>query len=271
MGIELVACDTAVDRFATEEREAAFNITGTLSTDLDTQFVRVQRIRDTIEPDTLRPLDATVTLSDLDTGESRMMTDSLVGLDDGTRGHLMFLRYEVQAGHRYEIRIEGSDGPTTVATTAIPPRPETTVSNVETAGSATTQSITWLEMTKTPNYAAVVYSLASDDQSAPSDVVIAYTLRGSLGNSGWTTAVRLSDDQRIARQQLDIRQDDRNAVFSGIRMQIRILSDEWSDSKSGENIVGGVGFFGSTGDFTEEWILDEEAVSALGFVDGQEP
>ncbi len=264
-----VACDTGVDRFSDAESNFAFNVTGAIATEADTQFVRVQRIRNTVDP-LQGNLNAIVTLSETNSGRAVTMTDSLVILSDGNKDHLLFAIFDVSAGFRYHLRIEGADGDVAIATTTVPDEPSLVVMPATTVGTRTLQSVSWNGLTKTPENAVVFYKVARSAAEPPQTVEFPYTLRGRLVRDGWIAELRLSDDLRIVRQQLEIPQGDDQAVFHGISMRLRIPSPEWSGSLEGRNIEGGVGFFGSVGVFTERWNVGEGAIDNLGFVNGQQ-
>ncbi|MBT8400547.1 MAG: DUF4249 domain-containing protein [Rhodothermia bacterium] len=265
----IAACDTGVDRFSDAESDFAFNVSGAIATESDTQFVRVQRIRNTVEP-LPGDLNAVVTLSETNSGRAVTMTDSLVSLGDGNIDHLLFAVFDVSAGFLYRLRIEGTDGDIATATTTVPDKPSLAVAPATVVGARTTQAVSWNGLTKTPENAVVFYRVARSEAEQPQIVEFPYTLRGRLVRDGWIAELRLSDDLRIVRQQLEIPQDDDQAVFHGVSMRLRIPSPEWSGGLEGRNIEGGVGFFGSVGVFTERWNIGEGAIDNLGFINGQQ-
>ncbi len=266
-----VSCDTTVDRFSEGESEFVFNLAGFLETEADTQFVRVQGIRASVEAVPAESLEARVSIIDGATGEETIMRDSLIQLDSGHAGLLFFAVMQVTAGRTYEIRAEDRIGRTTVATTLVPQKPPFSFLPATTVGSVTTQAVSWEGIVRTPDHAVVIYKIARDGSQPPTRAEVPYTLRGRLVQTGWSADVRLSDDLQILRQQVGIPPDATDAVFSGMAMSIRIPSVEWADAPNGENIKDGTGFFGSIGNFTEEWLLGGEVIETLGFVNGQQP
>ncbi len=267
----LTACDTTVDRFAEGDTEFVFNLAGFLRTEADTQFVRVQRIRESVTRAPGVVLEAHVSLTDLTAGVKVTMTDSLVRLDSGDTGHLFFAVMPIAPGHTYELRAEDEFGRMTSASTTVPERPAFSIAPATTTGSLTTQAVSWLGITRTPDQAVLVYKIARDSSQPPTHAEVPYTLRGRLVQNGWSAEIRLSDDLQILRQEVGIPPDATDAVFSGMAMTIRIPSVEWREGLDGENIVAGTGFFGSVGNFTEDWLLGGEIVETLGFVNGQQP
>ncbi|MDX1430542.1 MAG: hypothetical protein R3282_09650, partial [Rhodothermales bacterium] len=215
-------------------------------------------------------LDATASLSETNTGRSQVLVDSLVTLESGIAGPLLFAPFHIEPGHRYELRIEGSNGDVATATTTVPDRPPTTILPAETFGSLTTQSISWNGLTRTPEDAVVLYEIAPSQGEAAKVVEVPYTLRGRLVRGGWSAELRLSDDLRIVRGELGIPQNDDRAVFRSIRMRLRIPGTEWAQGQDAHNIDGGLGFFGSIGIFTEHWRVGEAAIESLGFINGQQ-
>ncbi len=267
----LSACDTTVDRFSEGESDFVYNIVGFLQTETDTQFVRVQGIRPSVDPVPVESLEARVSLIDRTTGEEIIMRDSLIQLDSGNAGHLFFAVMPVTAGRTYEIRAEDGLGRATVASTLVPEKPPFSFLPPNTVGAVTTQLVSWEGIVRTPDNAEVIYKIARDGTQPPTLAAVPYTLRGRLVQEAWSADVRLSEDLQILRQQVGIPPDATDAVFSGMAMTIRIPSVEWANAPNGENIEHGTGFFGSIGNFTEEWLLSSDVIEALGFVNGQQP
>ncbi|HET6569568.1 MAG TPA: hypothetical protein VFG50_16505 [Rhodothermales bacterium] len=87
---------------------------------LDTQWVRVFPIEGTLKVRTKEKLDATVTSTDVTTGEKRVWTDSLIEGPTGLFEHGYWSDFRAEYGHRYELEVTRSDGATSSATTAVP-------------------------------------------------------------------------------------------------------------------------------------------------------
>lgn len=113
----LAACETAVDPF--ERSEIYFSIFGTLDAGADTQFVAVTPLRDSlfVSPD---PLDAVVTLENLETGVTTTWQDSLFRFADGTAGHVFFSAERLAPRTVYRFTVTRSDGQASWATVATP-------------------------------------------------------------------------------------------------------------------------------------------------------
>jgi hypothetical protein len=115
----LAGCDTSFEPFA---RQGAYSIYGYLSVTSERQFIRVKPLNRPLGSDSTQPLDATVTLENLATGETITLTDSIVTFtDQGTRvvTHNYWTDAPIQPSTRYRLTVDGPAG-TTRATTTTP-------------------------------------------------------------------------------------------------------------------------------------------------------
>lgn len=120
--------------------EYFFSVWGYLDSEAETQWIRVMPIRETTEYSG-EPLDAVVTLTNLDTGEEVIMNDSLFTLPQAAPGDAKVWNYwttmDILPSHTYKFKVERSDGAITTATVDIPgefPFPEVDFNYVEVTG-----------------------------------------------------------------------------------------------------------------------------------------
>ncbi len=110
-------CTEAFDPF--QENERHFSIYGYLNAAADTQFVAITALRKFVAPDA-GPLDAAVTLEDLETGETTRWRDSLFRFSNGGEGHVFWSKEAVQPGGRYLFTVTRSDGAASSTTVRMP-------------------------------------------------------------------------------------------------------------------------------------------------------
>lgn len=113
-----MGCDPSVDTF--QENELAYSIFGYLNASADTQFVRVEPLRDgmlTRAPDSL---DVDVTLTDLTTDQTTSLRDSLFRYLDGATAHNFYTTSDIEPTTPYRLTVRGSDGAESYAQTTVP-------------------------------------------------------------------------------------------------------------------------------------------------------
>ncbi len=96
-----------------------FSMNGYLDAEVDTQWVRIMPVRDTLffEP---KPIDATVTLEEVGSGQSVTMNDSLFSYVQGTYAYNFWTTMEIQPEHTYRITATDSDGKASYVEITIP-------------------------------------------------------------------------------------------------------------------------------------------------------
>ena len=117
LGLIGAACSTEFDAGAESTRYVS--MWGTLDAGADTQFVRIGTVRETADPSTT-PLDATVSLLRLATGDRAPFRDSLFRFESGFTANTSWTTAPVQPGERYRIDVVGPSGAETRATVTVP-------------------------------------------------------------------------------------------------------------------------------------------------------
>lgn len=103
----LIACFTSCDTTfepMQENNQYHFSVYGYLDVSADTQWVRVTPIRDQLRP-TGEPLDATVTLENLSSGETMVMNDSLIQIL-GETVPVAWTTEKIEPDTPYRFRVE---------------------------------------------------------------------------------------------------------------------------------------------------------------------
>lgn len=122
-------CENTIDPIS---ERAPYSVYGYLSLSNSPHFIRVKPLGDPILPNTGLSIDATVTLTNLEDGTSRTLTDSIITFD-GTPTHNFWTNGPVQPRTEYRLTVERSDGATTQATAVTP---TDTDASLDTLGSA---------------------------------------------------------------------------------------------------------------------------------------
>ena len=109
------------DIVAPPPTEAHFTLWGALNPDTTAQAIRVVPVLPVVDGERPEPLDASVTTTDLATGETTVWVDSTVTFPGGRVGHVFHTTAAVAYGSRQLVRIARSDGAETTAYVRVPP------------------------------------------------------------------------------------------------------------------------------------------------------
>lgn len=124
MGV-LLGCDPTVDSF--QENDQHYSIFGYLNVTADTQFVRVEQLRDGQATQAPATLDAAVRLTNLATDQTVTLQDSLFRFLDGRTAHNFYTTTDIAPSTTYRLVVEGPDGAVSRAETTTPRELTTTV------------------------------------------------------------------------------------------------------------------------------------------------
>ena len=116
--LSMVACDNSFEPIADEQTDF-FALFGFLDTSADTQFVRVNPLRETLESSG-ETGEVKVSSLHLRTGAYVTWQDSLIRLDDGRPGLLFYAVLPVAPGDAFLLEVQGGPGEVTQASTQVP-------------------------------------------------------------------------------------------------------------------------------------------------------
>lgn len=126
IGVVLLAgCDASLDPFGDES--GFYSVYGFLATGEETNYVRVRDLTTPPVTDSMRTLNATVTLENLASGRTETLTDSIVRFE-GTYTHNFRVDQDIRPNTTYQLTVEGNGGKTTRARAKTPPVTEANVS-----------------------------------------------------------------------------------------------------------------------------------------------
>ena len=108
VGIVVHGCDPAFDPIKKNDRH--YSIFGFLNASADTQFVRIEKLRDGMATDVTNELDAEVTLTNMSNGRSQTLRDSVFNYYLEGRAHNFYTTMDVNASQEYRLEIAGREG-----------------------------------------------------------------------------------------------------------------------------------------------------------------
>lgn len=118
----VTGCDTSVRPLVPQEGRY-FSIFGALDVAADTQYIRVEPLADSVQVGSPAEIDAAVTLEHLGSGRTITLRDSFMELFAGDSAHNFWTAESLEPGARYRLRVQGSDGASSQATTTLPDAP----------------------------------------------------------------------------------------------------------------------------------------------------
>jgi hypothetical protein len=116
--LALSSCDSSFEPIQENDRYI-YSIYGYLDAAADTQWVRVMPVHEKLFAGP-EPIDATVTLENLESGESQVMNDSLFQYAANTYAWNFWTPMELEPTGTYRLTAERSDGVTSHVTVTLP-------------------------------------------------------------------------------------------------------------------------------------------------------
>lgn len=120
--ILISACDTSVQPTVPSD-DYHYSIFGVLNPAQDTQWVRVEALGVPTSEGASPSLDATVTLQNMETGQTWTLQDSLMEVFRDEFQHNFWTRAPIAPSTSYQLTVHNGDGDTTRASTTTPARP----------------------------------------------------------------------------------------------------------------------------------------------------
>ncbi|MEM6645206.1 MAG: DUF4249 family protein [Bacteroidota bacterium] len=280
-------CETGVE--AIRLAEEPFTLYGFLSTSADTQFVRVVPIEADIDNTQERPIDATVTLTNLQTMQVDTWSLSTLQYDDGSYGYIFFSSAPFVAGQTYRLAATASDARTSsVVVKALESLPvfQDTGVIIERGDELTVRHGFFTPVGDvSPNEARVTYRVRANRVGAAVEDVVLTSPASAFEqvnvsinpNPFWRIQISLSDDRfRLAqalRERGEVATLDQCIVIESIEVRILAVDETWlalqeiegdliTDPLAFSNVENGLGFVGSGGVTTKQWAPFEFYVQA---------
>lgn len=259
LALLLWGCEDAFDPF--EEGEARIALFGFLDARQDTQFVRAQPVADRRRAPRLG--EVTLTSQVLGSAAVRVWEDSLVTLDDGSVGLLLFAAFRPGPDEVFRLEAEGPAGASEVVEVAMPTAPAVTVSDPVRGGEAISQAVQ-LRTDLPPKGPEVVYTVRLAEGGGVAEVRVHVNALPLAEGGGFGVSVGLSRDTVVVRRALGLEpEDEREPALLGVRLEYLLEDPERAV------LEGGLGAVGVAAAFEHGWTLPPDVVEALGYVDAQ--
>lgn len=253
-------CDSTFTPFV--ERPSYFIMGGYLDASADTQFVRLNTLRQTIKID--EHLRAEVRTIDRRTGRVRAWRDSLVELTGGVRGRLFYSVFSPEPGHTYRLVATAPGVTTAEATVRVPPAPEFQPgAALEPAGGDTSdvaQEVLWRGLEYPVVEATVIYYLHGPIYDTQQRVPVNYTGHGARTGTGHRYIIALGRDRRTIRERLRLVQDTLQLRLTNMTMHLVVR-----DQAPSSNVMDGRGTFGAVIRPGSSWLPPDSVIEASGF------
>lgn len=247
-------CDVSFDPFI--ENQQFYSISGYLDVRQDTQFVRVERLRDSLLYES-KPLPATVTLEHLGTEQTWTWQDSLFRFGLDQRAHNFWATAPILPRETYRFSVRGPDGRRSAATVTLPD----TFSNPQVVSAPTCLELTrfctgkiYVDVTGIETLAALqaIYYYTTDPaspQECRQELVVDYLPEVQSIEEGFRGAL----DWREELEQLD-----NVKAFIDVALLVAAGGPGWPEAATianadaetlflpgnRSNVEGGVGFLG---------------------------
>jgi hypothetical protein len=115
----------------------------------------------------------------------------------------------------------------------------------------------------------LLYAVREPEATQAEQVTVDYGTGGVRTPQGWAFDVFLARDQSVVMFDLGRSAADRDVALESIGVRAELLSPEWAEPRTSDNISSGKGFFGAIGRYDLHWPLPTGAVLTMGFLDGQ--
>jgi len=245
------------------EIEYPFTIWGLINPKADTHVVRVFEIENTIRLIRPDPIDARVTSTRLQTGETVAWRDSVIQLPDGDYRHAYWAAFPAAEGETYRLDVTRSDGSTSSAETTVPPAVSLEIIEADSNHTDVIQSIFIRGNPPTLPRIDVEYFLVGfrtgTNTPIENPITFSYANRAERRPGGWLLDLTLGEDFRIIFQEFEENGEVSTALIQLRDIEVRVhVGDEKWVSPSGSfdaealvepgvftNVTNGFGYFGA--------------------------
>jgi len=262
-----VGCDNVVDPIASD-RNGSVAIYGVLDMRTERQLLRLEALRPTIQ-ETPGSLDG-IAVRSVDEGTGITQDWALLDSTDRTGAPITLFEafFNPRESATYRMEVHRSDSVLSYARTTIPTRPVLTTGPVVGDSSQLAQAIYLSDVNGVPERAQIAYTVTDSSEALPVTIPVAYGRLATRPVSDLSFDVVYGSDRFVVMTQLGKEVDDEGVRFRGLSLTFDLPSPEWSNVQT-DNVAGGLGFFGAVGRYSYTWILDDEVVAALGWINEQ--
>lgn len=260
-------CDNVVEPIS-QERSESIAVYGLLDMRTDQQLIRLESLRSTIlaQPDEQEGITVRSIAVGSGTFQSWQRVDSTD--IDGTPILLFGADFMPEPGTTYRVDVFRNGNLISEARTTIPPRPNVAFGPVGGEGRSLSQTLYMTSLNGAPEEVSLSYTVVDIDETLPITVPVAYGRLSEQPVSELQFNASYGSDRFIVMNRLGRDIDEAGVRFRGLELSFDIPSPEWT-STGATDVTGGLGFFASVGRYTYSWPLEDQIVSALGWIDEQ--
>ena len=279
----LNACSDDVNPFI--GTELPYTVWGNINPQADTQAVRVFLIDDILQLVSPDPLDAEVTITELDSGDRHVLKDSVIQLPNGDYRHIFWAAFNVQHLNTYRLEVERSDGELTNSNDVQVPAP-IELDVVPTDPNALSELIQRVNILDQPpalpriDVTYRTFSVSSDRvRIADNPVTLQYTGTTRIVDDTLRLDMDLRADFREIRLNFDENELGGLICVEGVDLEVHVGNAAWQsptgvfdpnflvEPGSLSNIENGFGFFGAGYVETIEFLPRDLSLVRAGFFD----
>jgi len=274
----LTGCEESVNPVLGTDQQ--FTLYGFLNPMADTQAVRIFDIDNRLQQTIAEPMDASVYLMDLETGERVEWQDSIVHYLDESIGHVFWVHYQPVFDRRYRLIAEGSGGLQTEAEIRTPPRAEPALGNITSAPANVLIEVDWIAAPRILQ-TRVVYHMRTRLRNDSRIFERKVTLNtGSIDQSNagfYTVTVEPSRDIGFLYELLSLRPGIDEIALDSLGIEAFVAGEDWDPPVPGfdpellvqpgtfTNVSNGFGFVGSGYFDTFRYVPTDEVRQDAGF------
>lgn len=271
----LSACETNVDPIL--GTDAGPTLFGFIDPTNPRQAIRVFEFADQLIQSRPDPLSSIVSITDVETGASVALRDSVVQFENGTFGHIYTTRFQPAFERLYRIEGTTDDSPVSTAVVLTPPDVEPTLGGERITPTSVRLPLEWPEAPLLLDIeVAYVFDVRRNGRRFVETIPFDYTSRQVQTAAGWAIEVDLTNDARTIFAR-DLFVDGSDVVFNRIEARAFVAFADWVspigsfdpeilvEPGTFSNVEDGFGFVGAGYQRVLPWSPSDEALEAVGF------
>lgn len=262
-----VGCENTVEPISAE-REDTVALYGILDMRSNQQIVRVEALRSTIlsEDDGLDGVRVRSIV--VGSGIFQEWRDS-TGTDEvGNPVSLYVSDFRPEAGATYRLAVTREDQILAEAITTVPAAPGLLIDPAVGDESSLAQTVYLRDMNGAPQGITVSYTMIDMDLGNPVTIPVSYGQIVETPVTQLNFDVTYWSDRFVVMNALGRDIDEPGVQLQRIELSFDLPSPEWADVES-SNLLDGLGFFASIGRYSYSWLLDDQSVATMGWIDAQ--
>ncbi len=257
MMLVVTGCEESVDPVL--ETDEVFSLYGFLNPREDVQAVRLYSIDGILEISSDDPIDATVTSTNLGSGETVVWRDSVIQFFNRSYGHVFHADFRPEHDTAYEISAVRSDGRTTRVVVQTPPDGVTEIDEIFSIRSSVLVNLKWSNVPRLIQAKVTYVVTVPFPDGSDSTTVRVEIQRGRVEDNGdgtWTVGILPSEDIGTIFNALLLRPGRSPLFLERIEVSAFVVSADW-ESPTGNfdpellvqpgtfsNVDNGFGFVG---------------------------